>query len=543
MSRSLCRNISSMAAASMESSDDRQSQRHGRFASRARSAPRVPPHNYEAEQALLGAILVNNRVFDQVTEFLRPEHFADPLHGRIYEAVGKLIAARPDRQPGHAQEPVRPGPGAGRDRRRAISGAARRTPSSPSSTPRITAAPIHDLYLRRAAHRSRRGRGQRAPSPRSRPHRASSRSRPPSRSSSTWPRPARPKAGFKPFTAALTEAITMAEAAYKRDGQVTGVTTGLHDLDQQAGRPAPLRPGHPGRPAVDGQDRARHQHRLQRRPGLSRGARRAGRTKVGDGAVVAFFSLEMSAEQLATRILSEQTGISSDRIRRGEVQRATISRASSRPRRSCSACRFFIDDTPGLTVPALRTRARRLKRQHGLGLIVVDYLQLMRPLGRRPQREPRAGGLGDHPRPQGARQGAGRAGARAVAALPRRRAARGQAAAALRPARIRLDRAGRRRRDVRLSARSTTTSAPSRKQREDETDEKFNERHDRWQERGERIHNVAEVIIAKQRHGPIGTVELFFDGKVTKFGNLARSALGRRFTGRPLRLAAGVRRP
>ena len=103
--------------------------------------PRTPPHNYEAEQALLGAILVNNRVYDRVTEFLRPEHFADALHGRIYEAIGKLIERGQIANSGHAEEPVRPG------RRRWPRSAARsiwcgsRTPSSPSSTPRTTAAP------------------------------------------------------------------------------------------------------------------------------------------------------------------------------------------------------------------------------------------------------------------------------------------------------------------------------------------------------------------------------------------------------------------
>src|SRR4029077_17253180 len=99
-----------------------------------------------------------------------------------------------------------------------------------------------------------------------------------------------------------------------------------------------------------------------------------------DGAVIGFFSLEMSAEQLATRILAEESGTSSDRIRRGEVRREDFDKFVEASQR-LAAVPLYIDDTPALSVPALRTRARRLKRQHGLGLIVIDYLQLMRPAG------------------------------------------------------------------------------------------------------------------------------------------------------------------
>ena len=106
----------------------------------------------------------------------------------------------------------------------------------------------------------------------------------------------------------------------------------------------------------------------------------SGAVKVLEGAKVAFFSLEMSAEQLATRIISEHTGISSDRIRRGDVRETDFPKFVAAAQ-ELHRLPFFIDDTPALTVPALRTRARRLKRQHGLGLIVIDYLQLMRPAG------------------------------------------------------------------------------------------------------------------------------------------------------------------
>src|SRR5437764_9246802 len=103
-----------------------------------------------------------------------------------------------------------------------------------------------------------------------------------------------------------------------------------------------------------------------------------GRINAEDGAVIGFFSLEMSAEELATRILAEESGTSSDKIRRGEVRREDFDKFVMASQR-LAAVPLYIDDTPALSVAALRTRARRLKRQRGLGLIVVDYLQLMRP--------------------------------------------------------------------------------------------------------------------------------------------------------------------
>ena len=169
----------------------------------------------------------------------------------------------------------------------------------------------------------------------------------------------------------------MAEAAVLREGHITGVTTGLDRSRQEARRAAPLRPGHPRRAAVDGQDRARHQHRLQRRPGLSQERDRDRRGKVAEAAQVAFFSLEMSAEQLATRILAEQSA-PPPTASAAATCGARISTNSSRPASASRRVPLYIDDTPALSVAALRTRARRLKRQQGLGLIVIDYLQLLR---------------------------------------------------------------------------------------------------------------------------------------------------------------------
>jgi replicative DNA helicase len=246
-----------------------------------------------------------------------------------------------------------------------------------------------------------------------------------------------------------------------------------------------------------------------------------GAVKAINGAKVAFFSLEMSAEQLATRVLSERTGISSDRVRRGEISRDDDFSRLAAAAEEMQRLPLFIDDTPGITVPAMRTRARRLKRRHGLQMIVVDYIQLMRsPAGMRT--ENRVQEVSEITR-----------GLKAIAkeldvpvlalsqlsrAVEQREDKRPQLADLRESGSIEQDA------DVVMFIfrEEYYHERGEPKQREDESNEKYAERFARWQERGERIHNVAEIHIAKQRHGPIGIVELFFDGMVTRFSDLVR---------------------
>ncbi len=218
----------------------------------------------------------------------------------------------------------------------------------------------------------------------------------------------------------------------------------------QDGRAAGLRPHHHRRPPGHGQDRARHQHRLQHRASAYRGEVKAdGTTETVNGGIVGFFSLEMSSEQLATRIIAEQSGVASYKIRRGDITEQEF-HLVSQAMREMQSIPFYIDQTGGISIAQLTARARRLKRQRGLDVLVVDYLQLLSG-AKIASRKPRAGTDGNHHRPESARQGAQRADPRPVAALAPGRTARRQAPATLGPARIRLDRTGRRRRAVRLS--------------------------------------------------------------------------------------------
>jgi replicative DNA helicase len=479
--------------------------------------PRVPPHNYEAEQALLGAILANNLVFDRVNEFLRPEHFADAVHGRIYEACGKLI------QRGQIANVLTLKNLFDQDAALVEVGGAQYLARLAAAVVTIINAEdyghtVHDLYLRRQlidlgeevvneafTHDIDIGAIDLVEKAEQQLYQLAE--------------TGQTEGGLRLLRESLTAAIHTAEAAYKRDSHITGVTTGLDKLDRQLGG---LHPSDlvilAGRPSMGKTALATN---------IAFNAARAyreevdgtGQVKVMEGAKVAFFSLEMSAEQLATRILAEQTGISGDRIRRGDVRNEDFGKFAVAAR-DLERLPFFIDDTPAITVSGLRTRARRLKRQHGLGLIVIDYLQLMRATaGAKP--ENRVQEVSEITR-----------GLKAIAkeldvpvlalsqlsrAVEQREDKRPQLADLRESGSIEQDA------DVVMFVYREQyyheRSEPNR--RADEADDKFNERYARWQERGDEVHNVAEVNIAKQRHGPVGTVKLYFDGTVTKFGNLA----------------------
>jgi replicative DNA helicase len=237
----------------------------------------------------------------------------------------------------------------------------------------------------------------------------------------------------------------------------------------------------------------------------------AGNEIVVDGAVVGFFSLEMSAEQLATRILSETAEVGSDAIRRGKLNGAEfhkIVEASHELQRAP----IFIDDSPALTVSALRTRARRLKRQHGLGLIVVDYLQLLTSSSSR--QDNRVQEVSEITRGLKTLAKELNVPVLALSQLSRQVEQRDDK----RPQLADLRESGSIEQDadvVMFIFREEYYE--SRQEPREGTPE-----HHAWQENMDRIHNIAEVIVGKQRHGPTGKAKLHFNALLTKFGNLAR---------------------
>ncbi len=475
---------------------------------------RTPPANVEAEQALLGAMLVNNAAFHRVSEFLRPEHFAQAVHGRIFEAIAKLI------ERGQIANPVTLKSLFDQDGALAeIGGAAYLVRLAASVVTIINTEDygrtIHDLHLRRqlisigedvvndafTTDLDREGPQQIEDAERKLFELATA---------------GTIEGGFREFKAALQEAIGQAETAFKRAGRTTGVSTGYIDLDKLlgglhssdlvviAGRPSM------GKTAIATNIGFNAARAFKAKPGERNGP-------AEDGARIGFFSLEMSAEQLATRILSEESKVPSNDIRKGEVSREDLYRFIEASQR-LAAVPFFIDDTPGLSIAGLRTRARRLKRTHGLDLVIVDYLQLIRGSGDgRPDN--RVQEISEITR--GLKTLAKELNVPVVALSQLSRAV--EAREDKRPMLSDLRESGSIEQDADVvmfvfrEEYYLSRSEPVR--RPDELEDKYNDRYERWAKRLEEKAGTAELIVAKQRHGPIGSVTLRFDHATTRFEN------------------------
>ena len=474
---------------------------------------RTAPHNLEAEQALLGAILINNMAHERVSEILQPEHFYDPVHGRIYAAITTLINR------GQIADPKTLRGLFDNDPALANVGGARYLNDLAGNVITIInvedyARLIQDLHIRRELI----GLGEDVvneafkhdldnPAPRQ-IEVAEQRLFELARSGES-------ERGFIKLEKALVVSMSVAEEAYKRDSHVTGVTTGLRDMDRRLGgfqRSDLIILA--GRPSMGKTALATN---------LAFNAARAWYESEGkEGSAVAFFSLEMSSEQLATRLLGEHSRVPSDKIRRGEFKSDDFPKFVEAVK-TLSRAPLYIDDTPGLSVSALRTRARRLKRQAPhLGLIVIDYLQLLHGTGNK-SGDNRVQEVSEITR--GLKALAKELDIPVIALSQLSRAVEMREDKKPQLADLRESGSIEQDADVVMFVYREeyyhARAEPTR--RADESDQKFNERFQRWQDRGEQIHSVAEVIIAKQRHGPIGTVALHFDGPFTRFSNLERN--------------------
>jgi replicative DNA helicase len=484
------------------------------------SAPepiRIPPYNTDAEQALLGAILINNSAYARVSEFLAPEHFGYAVHGRIFAAIAKLI------ERGQIANPVTLKNLFEQDGALTEMGGAQYLAQLVNSAVTIINTEdygrnIHDLYQRRelitlgedvvndAFHQDlddpAREQIERA-----------------ERRLFDLATTGRLEGGFRAFETALVDAINNAEAAFKRSGRTVGVATGFGDLDTKLGG---LHPSDlvilAGRPSM-GKTALATNIAFNAAKAYKPARGPDGRTFAEDGAVIGFFSLEMSAEQLATRILAEESGVSSDRIRRGDVSHEDFDKFV-RASQQLAALRLFIDDTPALTVSALRTRSRRLMRQQGLGLIIVDYLQLLRASNQVRVIENRVQEVSDITRGLKALAKELNVPVLALSQLSRAVEQREDK----RPMLADLRESGSIEQDadvVMFIFREEYYKSREPIRGLDEADDKFDKRYHAWKEELERVHGVGEIIVAKQRHGPIGTIKLRFDAQTTKFEDFA----------------------
>src|SRR6188474_2852098 len=343
---------------------------------------RSAPHNIEAEQALLGAILVNNEAFYRVSDFLEPAHFFEPIHQKVYQLARDLIRAGKLATPVTLKTFLDAGIDIG-----GLTVSQYLARLAAEATTIINAEDyghtVYDLSIRRALIQVGEDMvnvAYDAPvdlAPREQIEDAE-------RRLYELAETGRYDGGFQRFATALTTAVDMAARAYQRDGKLSGLATGLHDVDRMMG-------------GLQSSDLVV----LAGRPGMGKTAlatnmayniakawrgevRPDGRMESVNGGIVGFFSLEMSAEQLATRIIAEQTEIPSFRIRRGEIDPSDFDRIAQMAR-EMETIPLYIDETGGLSIAQLAARARRLKRQRGLDLLVIDYIQLLQGSSHRAQ--------------------------------------------------------------------------------------------------------------------------------------------------------------
>jgi replicative DNA helicase len=323
--------------------------------------------------------------------------------------------------------------------------------------------------------------------------------------------------GFLTFERALTLAVHHAEKAFTTPGGVSGLPTGLRDLDNKTGG---LHPSDlliiAGRPGM-GKTALATKIAFGAAKSVLRSAQEADPNAVPKGGV-ALFSLEMSADQLATRLLAEESRISGDRIRRGEISQRDFDRFLE-VSRELASLPLHIDDTPAISISALRTRCRRWQRTQGLELIVVDYLQLMRPAaGTRPESRV----LEISMITQGLKALAKELSVPVIALSQLSRAVESREDKRPQLSDLRESGSIEQDADVVMFVYRDEYYLMQRAPKELSFDnaEKFQGAVDKWQKDMEMAHNKAELIIAKQRHGPTGTIKLFFEAEFTRFGDL-----------------------
>ena len=472
------------------------------------AAFRSAPHNIEAEQSLLGAILVNNDAFYRVSDFLEPKHFFEPLHQTIYETAGSLIRM------GKVATPVTlktflpadtdiGGMTIGQYLARLAA----------EATTIINAQDygrtVYDLSLRRDLIRI----GEDmvnvafdAPvdfAPRAQIEDAE-------RQLYELAETGRYDGGFQRFSQALTTAVDMAAKAFQRDGKLSGIATGLRDLDNKMGglqhSDLIIVAGRPGMGktalATNIAYNIAKAHRAEVQPD--------GTMKSINGGIVGFFSCEMSAEQLATRILAEQTSIASSMIRRGGISEADFEKIRDYSI-ELQSLPLYVDETGGLSISQLTARARRLKRQKGLDMIVIDYIQLL--------------------------QGSGKKSDNRVQEVTEITTNLKALAKELNVPIIALSQLSRQveNRDDKRPQLADLRESGSIEQDADVVIFVYREEYylqnkeprpgtpeyANWQADMDRAHGKAEIIIGKQRHGPTGTVDVQFEGQFTRFSDLA----------------------
>lgn len=470
--------------------------------------PQSVPHNIEAEQALLGAILTNNEAYHRAADIVTPEHFYEPLHRQIFEVMAKFAKAGKKADvttiktylPPMVLEDLTMAQYLAR-----LAAEATTIINAPDY-----ARAIRDLSVLRSLCEISGQIHSEAVNPGSEfaPDQQIEEAE---KLLHELAKTGQQQRGFQTFAAALTEAVSTIASAYERAGGLSGYATGLVDLDRLmgglqksdliilAGRPAmgktslatniAFHIAHHFRPALNGEG-----------------------VKAMDGGRVGFFSLEMSAGQLAVRILSERVGISSSELRRGQIHESQFGKIIDASR-EIEAAPLHINDRGGISVHQLFAEARRMKRTKGLDVIVIDYLQLLS--GSRRASDSRVNELTEITTTLKAMAKELEVPVIALSQLSRqvenREDKRPQLSDLRESGSIEQDA------DVVLFVYRDEYYLKNKEPAEGTPD------HLQWQAQMAMVEGKAEIIIGKQRHGPTGTVQVHFDASLTRFGNLARA--------------------
>ena len=471
---------------------------------------RALPSNLEAEAAYLGAVLIDNKVIEELQVQVRPEHFFEPLHQRIYERILTLIDRNSVASP-VTLKPYFDGDAALKELGGTVYLARLTEVGHGLLAARQLAEQIYDLALLRQLVTVGRGLVDGALD-------TSENVAPMERIAAAEADLFRVAEGAvtgseaTDFRSATLAALKMAEAAMNSGGGLSGKTTGLASIDDKTAglhdSDLIILAGRPGMGKTSLATNIAFNCAAKHMEWESDGG------AFNYGGPVAFFSLEMSADQLATRILAEQAEISSESLRSGKITRDEFQRLSAASQR-LSDLKLYIDDTPALTVAALRTRARRLKRRHDIGLIVVDYLQLLQGSGR--ANDNRVNEISEISR--GLKTLAKELSVPVIALSQLSRAV--EQREDKRPMLSDLRESGSIEQDADMVWFIYRADYYHEAIRPDmpgpDSSVEVQEKYRVWEDRFLELKNKATLIVAKQRHGSTGNVPLHFQSEITKF--------------------------